>query len=104
MIDISEATPLVKAARLVPAARNGKQCHASTHLRWVLRGATAPDGQRVHLEAIRAPRGWLTTKDAIQAFLPCRHLHRAPPCRAPASMKVFRQLTVYPTFFQVASA
>ncbi len=34
-----------------------------------MRGATAPDGRRVRLLAVRAGARWLTTESALQLFL-----------------------------------
>jgi Protein of unknown function (DUF1580) len=60
--------PLAAAARLVPAARNGKRTHLSTLLRWIQTGAKAADGSRVRLEAIRLGGRWLTSREALQRF------------------------------------
>jgi hypothetical protein len=61
--------PLSAAAKLIPPARSGKRTHLSTLLRWILSGATAPDGSRVRLEAFRLGNRWMTTKSALQRFV-----------------------------------
>ena len=70
MLDITTETPipLSVAARLVPPARRGKRTHLSTLLRWILSGATAPDGTRVRLEALRIGSRWMTSVQALQRF------------------------------------
>jgi hypothetical protein len=60
---------LAAAARLVPPARGGKRTHLSTLLRWIVRGAKAPDGSPVRLEAIRLGGRWLTSREALQRFV-----------------------------------
>ena len=69
-IDPSAETPipLAAAAKFVPAARNGKRCHLSTVLRWILHGAKATDGTIVKLEAVRLGGRWLTSREALQRF------------------------------------
>jgi hypothetical protein len=62
------ALSLAAAAKLLPPARNGRRCHLSTILRWVLRGAKAPDGTIVRLEACRVGSRWLTSREALQRF------------------------------------
>jgi len=62
------ALSLASAAKLVPPARNGRRCHLSTILRWILRGAKAPDGTIVRLEACRVGSRWLTSREALQRF------------------------------------
>jgi hypothetical protein len=59
---------LTSASRLIPPGRNGKRTALSTLLRWVLRGAKAPDGQLVRLEAVRLGGRWVTSKAALQRF------------------------------------
>jgi hypothetical protein len=70
VIDLNAETPLslAAAAKLVPPARTGRRCHLSTILRWVLRGAKAPDGTVVRLEACRVGSRWLTSREALQRF------------------------------------
>ena len=60
--------PLAAAARLVPPGRNGKRCHLSTILRWIMTGAKAPDGTVVKLEGLRIGGRWTTSRQAIQRF------------------------------------
>jgi hypothetical protein len=70
MIDIANETliSLAAAARSMPAGRNGSPCSLGCILRWVLRGARAPSGDRVRLEAIRLGGRWVTSHEAIQRF------------------------------------
>jgi len=70
MLDLTAETliPLADAAKIVPPARSGKITYFSTILRWVLRGAKAPDGALVRLEALRVGGRWLTSREAIQRF------------------------------------
>jgi hypothetical protein len=60
--------PLNAAARLIPPARSGKRTHLSTLLRWILRGARSPSGERVLLEAVRLGGRWMTSREALQRF------------------------------------
>jgi hypothetical protein len=73
---------LTTAAKIVPPARGrrsdadpadepaprGEKTHISTILRWIVRGAKAPDGSRVRLEAVRLGGRWFTSKEALQRF------------------------------------
>jgi hypothetical protein len=70
MLDLTAETPLplAEAARLVPPARSGKRTHLSTLLRWILKGAKAPNGQLVRLEAVRLGGRWMTSAPALQRF------------------------------------
>jgi hypothetical protein len=70
MIDLTSERliPLAEAAKMVPPARRGKKTHLSTLLRWVLKGAKAPDGTLVKLEALRVGGRWMTSREAIQRF------------------------------------
>ena len=60
--------PFAKAAQFVPPARNGRKTHISTLLRWATKGAKAPDGTVVRLEALRLGGRWVTSREAIQRF------------------------------------
>jgi hypothetical protein len=70
MIDLATETkiPLSVAAAETPPERGGEKTHISTIIRWIIKGAKAPDGTRVHLEAIRLGGRWFTTRQAIQRF------------------------------------
>jgi hypothetical protein len=70
VFDLTAETPLslAAAAKLVPPARRGKRTHLSTLLRWICTGATAPDGSRVRLEAVRLGGRWVTTREALARF------------------------------------
>src|SRR6516164_8910058 len=69
-IDLITEQPisLAAAAKLIPPARSGCRCHLSTILRWVLRGAKAPDGTIVRLEGCRVGSRWLTSREALLRF------------------------------------
>jgi hypothetical protein len=49
--------------------RTGKPCHIASMYRHVLRGARAANGERIRLETVRTPRGLMTTREAIVAFI-----------------------------------
>jgi hypothetical protein len=70
MIDLSTESPisLNEAARSVPPSRSAKRTHLSTILRWILKGAKAPSGEIVKLEALRLGGKWITTREALQRF------------------------------------
>jgi hypothetical protein len=70
MIDLASETkiPLARVAAEIPPARGGRKTHISTVLRWITRGARAPDGTRVKLEAIRLGGRWFTTRQALARF------------------------------------
>jgi hypothetical protein len=91
MIDINAETllPLAEAAKTIPPARHGKRAHLSTLLRWVLKGAKAPDGSLVKLEGIRLGGRWLTSRQALQRFAerltPDLEADRPRPPRSPGA-------------------
>jgi len=91
MIDLQteELLSLAKAAKLIPPARRGKKCHISTLLRWITSGAKTPSGETVRLDAVRLPRGWVTTIGALERFItaltPDMATERPPPPRSPAA-------------------
>jgi hypothetical protein len=90
MIDLSgeNAIGLAAAAKLIPPGRNGKRCHLSTVLRWVLNGAKSPTGELVKLEASRLGARWVTSREAIQRFmLALTPRLDAPPAAAPRTSK-----------------
>ena len=104
MIDLTTEKPirLEEAARLVPPSRGARHTHASTILRWILRGTRGPDGERVRLEALRAGNKWITTAEAVQRFFErltptleadqARLLPRSPTARRRASERAGRKL------------
>ena len=79
-IERGEGEPLTRAGRRIPSSRKGRPSTLSRLLRWVLNGTVGPDGQRVYLEAVRGPSGWLTTPGAI-----CRYLTSMTPRTGEAS-------------------
>jgi hypothetical protein len=93
VIDLTAETPipLQDACRLIPPARNGKRCHLSTVLRWILAGARGPSGERVRLEAVRLGDRWLTSREALQRFserlTPCLDSPASPPPRTPTQRR-----------------
>jgi hypothetical protein len=70
MLDLTteKAVPLGAATALVPPGRNGKRCHLSTLLRWIVEGVKGPDGGRVRLEVVRLGGRWVTSREALQRF------------------------------------
>jgi hypothetical protein len=91
MIDLrtEELITLGQGTKLLPPARGGKKTHVSTLFRWILDGAKAPDGSIVRLEAVRLPRGWMTSRAAIERFIhaltPDLSGARPKPPRSPAA-------------------
>ena len=69
-IDITDPDTirLSQACRELPPGRNNSRPHLSTLLRWILTGATAPDGRRVKLAAVRLGGKWLTSRVALAEF------------------------------------
>src|SRR5262245_10192582 len=53
--------------RLIPPARNGRRLHFSTLMRWMLRGASGPDGERVRPRAARLGGRHRRGAEAIQS-------------------------------------
>jgi hypothetical protein len=70
MIDLSveQPIPLTDVCRLIPPGRGGRRTHLSTLLRWIRKGAKAPDGTTLRLEAIRLGGRWMTSRAALQRF------------------------------------
>ncbi len=72
MIDLERETILsLSQARRHPAmrTRSGKAPHPSKMYRLIAGGIKAADGERVALEALKLPAGWVTTAEAIQRFI-----------------------------------
>ena len=67
-LTVERLIPLADGAKFVPPARSGKITRFSTLLRWVLKGAKAPDGTLVKLEAVRLGGRWMTSRQALQRF------------------------------------
>jgi hypothetical protein len=90
VIDLtSESTlSLSEAAKLLPPRRRGARPTSSCILRWILDGAKSPSGDRVHLEAVRLPSGWITSREALQRFVerltPQLDGNHGPPPRSPS--------------------
>jgi hypothetical protein len=90
MIDLSteNAISLAAAAKLIPPGRNGKRCHLSTLLRWILTGAKNPSGAVVKLDASRLGARWVTSREAIQRFMGALTPRLdGPPAPAPRTSK-----------------
>jgi hypothetical protein len=70
-MDLSTETLLniSQAAKRFPPYRAGRPVHGATVTRWILSGIRGPGGQRIRLEAVRRPAGWLTSVEAIERFL-----------------------------------
>jgi hypothetical protein len=70
MIDVTsdDTLTLAEACRVLPRGRHGSRPHLSTILRWILRGAPAPDGRRVKLDAVRCGAKWVTSRAALREF------------------------------------
>jgi hypothetical protein len=103
VIDLTTETPipLAAAAKLLPAARNGKRCHLSTLLRWILRGCRGPDGTLIRLEGARLGDRWVTSREALQRFAealtprlgdPPAPVPRTPDRRRKASERAAKEL------------
>jgi hypothetical protein len=59
---------LGQATRLLPAGRGDAPTTLACVLRWILKGARAPSGERVRLDAVRLGGRWLTSREALQRF------------------------------------
>lgn len=101
---LSETTlRLHEVPQLLPRGRNGSRPHLSTVLRWILKGAKAPTGETVRLEAIRLGAKWITSREALARFCsrltpglsnapPAPPTPRSPGARARASERAAREL------------
>ncbi len=90
MIDLTTESPLSlsQAARLLPPGCGNRPVTLSCLLRWVLRGARAPSGELVRLEAVRLGGRWVTSREALQRFaeaLTPRLSDKPPSPRTPAA-------------------
>src|SRR5262249_30422050 len=56
-----------QAARIIPNA--GRHPSPEAVIRWISKGAMSRNGSRIKLQAIRSPKGWLTTREWISDFL-----------------------------------
>jgi len=88
MIDLTRESviSLSQAADLLPPGRGGARPTLSCMLRWILKGARSPSGQRVHLEGLRVGGRWITSREALQRFAealtPQLNGTQAPPPRS----------------------
>ena len=98
---IETPIPLAEACKLIPPARQGKRTHLSTLLRWILRGARNPAGEKIHLQAVRIGGRWMTSKESLQRFAealtprldePPPPTPRTPTARQRASKQAAREL------------
>ena len=82
------AMSLSAVARRLPG-RNGTHANPSTVARWVHKGATATDGTRVKLVAIRIGGTLYVTEQALADFLAALNGPAAPemPQRSPAARR-----------------
>ena len=78
-IDIKNETliNLVRAARLLPAGRNGKPVHVSTIVREITKGKNG-----IKLEGLRIGNRWVTSIEAMQRWAEARSRSRAAPGRS----------------------
>jgi hypothetical protein len=60
---------LSEASARVPSFRAHHKTHVSTVVRWITKGALAPDGQRVRLQAARIGGRWITSVEALERFI-----------------------------------
>src|SRR5262245_36625670 len=60
---------LSQAAKSIPSHKIDGHVHTASVTRWVLRGVLDGNGQRVFLQAVRSPGGWLTTNEWVSDFL-----------------------------------
>jgi hypothetical protein len=70
MIDLTveSVLSLEQAADILPPGRGGARPTLSCILRWILKGAKSPSGERVRLEGIRVGGRWITSREALQRF------------------------------------
>jgi hypothetical protein len=70
VLDISTETLIAPndIAKRIPG-RGGRPTNFATIWRWIMKGATAPDGTRVRLRAARIGAKWVTSVEAVQEFL-----------------------------------
>ena len=87
LLDTS-AMSLSAVARRLPG-RNGTHANPSTVARWVHKGATAADGARVRLVAVRVGGTLYVTEQALADFLAALNGPTAPevPQRSPAARR-----------------
>ncbi len=69
VINLSKGFGPSKAAKKVPALREGRPVASSTIIRWIVDGCVGPDGKVVRLEAVRLGARWVTDEDALQRFV-----------------------------------
>jgi hypothetical protein len=68
-IDSCPYRSLAQIARRIPSTKGDRPVHPATLTRWILRGAKAPDGTVIKLEARKFPGGWKVTEEAVERFL-----------------------------------
>lgn len=103
-IAAGQGQKIAQAAKTIPTNRTGpngpRPVSLSCVLRWIIDGVRGPDGERVHLEAVKGPSGWITTPGAVSRFFvaltPTRETKRTSPRtpgqRTRASERAARQL------------
>ena len=98
MLDL-KAMSLSAVARRLPG-RDGAHANPSTVARWVHKGATAADGTRVKLVAVRVGSTLFVTEDALADFLGALNgpvtteaQQRSPNARRKAADEAVRKLT-----------
>ncbi len=95
----TNAMSLSAVARRLPG-RNGRHANPSTVARWVHKGVTAANGQRVKLVAVRVGSVLYVTEQSLADFLaalndsPASEVpHRSPAARRKAADEAVRRLT-----------
>lgn len=81
--------PVYDVPALVPPARSGRQLHRAAVWRWVAKGLPGRDGGRVHLEAVRIGRRWVTSHEAVARFV-ARTTRSAPTGDQPRHAAIAR--------------
>lgn len=71
------------AARLLGSSKNGRPVHASTIVRWALKGVRTLDGRTVQLEATRVGGRLMTSRAAIVRFIALQAETTAAPPSLP---------------------
>jgi hypothetical protein len=67
-ISSGQGEKLTALTKRVPRYRRNRPATLGRLLRWVLHGVLDPDGNRIYLEAVRTPGGWVSTPGAMSRF------------------------------------
>jgi hypothetical protein len=77
---------LARTAKQFPSHKADGSVHPATVTRWIIKGVRNGHGQRVFLQAVRSPAGWLVRPEWIDQFLKACTAGRTdstPPPRTP---------------------